>query len=56
MAVKPGTCRVCGCTDDNCTRCVEATGQPCCWVDEDETLCSRCDDEAHWVTDWGVEP
>jgi hypothetical protein len=34
-------CRACGCTDDNCTECVERTGQPCYWVKPD--LCSACD-------------
>ncbi len=33
-------CRVCGCTDDDCTQCVLRTGMPCSWVDED--LCSAC--------------
>lgn len=33
-------CRVCGCTDDDCSGCVERTGQQCCWVEED--LCSAC--------------
>lgn len=33
-------CRVCGCTDDDCTECVERTGQPCWWVEPD--LCSGC--------------
>lgn len=37
-------CRVCGCTDEDCTECVEATGQPCHWVEDD--LCSRCAAEA----------
>jgi hypothetical protein len=36
-------CRVCGCTDANCRQCIEKTGAPCCWVDED--LCSACVDE-----------
>lgn len=36
----PRTCRVCGCTDENCRQCVEKTGQPCYWVAED--LCSAC--------------
>lgn len=36
-------CRVCGCTDDDCTQCVELTGQPCIWVEYD--LCSACADE-----------
>ena len=34
------TCRVCGCTDDDCSGCIERTGEPCYWVDED--LCSAC--------------
>jgi hypothetical protein len=34
------SCRVCGCTDDDCSKCIEATGEPCHWVGED--LCSRC--------------
>jgi hypothetical protein len=33
-------CRVCGCTDDDCTQCYLETGMPCHWVEED--LCSRC--------------
>ena len=37
------TCRVCGCTDDDCRQCVEKTGSPCYWVDED--LCSACVDQ-----------
>jgi hypothetical protein len=35
------TCRVCGCTDDDCRRCIEKTGRPCHWVDSD--LCSACE-------------
>lgn len=44
----PGTafdqprCRVCGCTDDDCSQCIAATGEPCSWAEHD--LCSRCDD------------
>jgi hypothetical protein len=34
------TCRVCGCTDDDCRQCIEKTGEPCYWVEED--LCSAC--------------
>lgn len=33
-------CRVCGCTDEDCTRCVERTGALCWWVADD--LCSAC--------------
>jgi len=36
----PRRCRVCGCTDDNCSQCVEQTGEPCHWVSP--TLCSAC--------------
>jgi hypothetical protein len=34
------TCRVCGCTEDNCQGCIERTGAPCTWVEPD--LCSAC--------------
>lgn len=35
----PGrTCRSCGCTDNDCSGCIERTGRPCFWVDAD--LCS----------------
>lgn len=33
-------CRECGCTDVDCTQCIEKTGAPCWWVSAD--LCSRC--------------
>lgn len=36
-------CRVCGCTQDNCRQCIEKTGEPCSWVEED--LCSACADQ-----------
>lgn len=36
---KPGTCRVCGCTDDNA--CTDFG--PCHWVDPEHTLCSACE-------------
>jgi hypothetical protein len=35
-----GVCRRCGCTDDDCSGCVERTGAPCFWVEPD--LCSAC--------------
>lgn len=38
--VSARTCRVCGCTDDDCRQCIEAQGHPCWWVEEN--LCSRC--------------
>jgi hypothetical protein len=40
-----GICRKCGCTDDNCSGCVLATGEPCTWVNSSHTLCTRCVDE-----------
>lgn len=36
-------CRECGCTEDDCSQCIAATGKPCHWVETD--LCSRCKDE-----------
>ncbi|MBT8491150.1 MAG: ParB/RepB/Spo0J family partition protein [Deltaproteobacteria bacterium] len=43
-ATKRGVCRVCGCTEDNCTQCVEKTGSRCHWVNDMRTLCSACAD------------
>ncbi len=34
------SCRVCGCTDDDCRQCIARTGRPCHWVEPD--LCSAC--------------
>jgi hypothetical protein len=33
-------CRECSCTDDDCSGCIERTGEPCYWVAAD--LCSAC--------------
>jgi hypothetical protein len=41
MAMPTGVCRVCGCTDDDCSQCVEKTGMACHWVEPD--LCSACE-------------
>jgi hypothetical protein len=38
-----GICQYCGCTDYDCSQCVEAQGHPCCWIDGDHTICSRCE-------------
>lgn len=35
-------CRVCGCTEDDCSQCIEKTGTVCRWVEDD--LCSACVD------------
>jgi chromosome partitioning protein len=37
---KKRKCRVCGCTEGDCRKCIEKTGKPCYWVEED--LCSAC--------------
>lgn len=34
-------CRKCGCTQNDCTQCIERTGAPCRWVASD--LCSACE-------------
>lgn len=41
-------CRVCGCTDLDCSGCIERTGKPCYWVDDD--LCSACEADDELVT------
>ena len=33
-------CHQCGCTQEDCSQCIEATGEPCSWVTP--YLCSRC--------------
>lgn len=33
-------CKVCGCTDEDCSVCMMITGAPCFWIFND--LCSRC--------------
>lgn len=33
-------CRICGCTDEDCSQCIAVTGHPCHWVEVD--LCSAC--------------
>jgi hypothetical protein len=40
-------CRICGCTDDDCHQCIEKTGEPCHWVEDD--LCSACAEETPTV-------
>jgi hypothetical protein len=36
----PGTCRICGCTEDK--PCIDGeNGLPCCWVDAGRTLCDN---------------
>jgi hypothetical protein len=40
VARPPLTCRVCGCTDDDCSGCIERTGEPCSWAEPG--LCTAC--------------
>lgn len=35
-----GTCRMCGCTDADCSDCIRLTGVACHWIEPD--LCSAC--------------
>lgn len=42
LELEAGTCAICGCTDDDCSGCIERTGEPCHWVDSFNTLCSAC--------------
>lgn len=37
---KQQSCRVCGCTDNDCRGCIALTGAPCVWIETD--LCSAC--------------
>jgi len=39
-AIGTQRCRICGCTETDCRRCIEKTGEPCFWVEPD--LCSAC--------------
>jgi len=34
------SCHQCGCTDEDCSHCIEKTGAPCYWVADN--LCSAC--------------
>jgi hypothetical protein len=45
--MKRGVCRECGCTDDDCSCCIKATGHPCHWIDYSHTLCSACHIHVH---------
>lgn len=36
-------CRICGCSELNCSGCVMIMGEPCCWANASHTLCSACE-------------
>jgi hypothetical protein len=42
MSPQIQTCRFCGCTEQDCSKCIALTGHPCTWAQPD--LCSRCAD------------
>jgi hypothetical protein len=37
-----GQCQVCHCTDLDCSGCIERTGAPCSWANDERTLCTAC--------------
>jgi len=39
---KRGKCRCCGCTEDDCSQCVERTGDACSWATPALDLCTAC--------------
>lgn len=43
-------CRQCGCTDDDCSGCIERAGQACYWIEGD--LCSACAPPQQSVPSW----
>ena len=43
-------CKVCGCTDDNCSKCIERTGKSCYWINE--SICSACLDKYLFLADF----
>ena len=47
-------CRICGCTDADCSGCVARTGAPCRWVEPD--LCSACEVELRWSGEYRIKP
>ena len=47
-------CRVCDCTEDDCSGCIERTGEPCWWIAAD--LCSACAVDVCSVCAAKVEP
>jgi len=46
-------CRICGCTENDCRQCIEKTGKPCYWVEDD--LCSACAPIQPFNKEWEKE-
>jgi hypothetical protein len=49
LSTSASSCRVCGCTEDDCTSCIRQPGTACSWVTDDDDpdamtgdLCSAC--------------
>lgn len=40
-------CRVCACSDYDCSQCIQRTGEPCYWVEPD--LCSACTEKPQLI-------
>lgn len=51
---KERACRKCGCTELDCSQCIEKKGYPCHWVEWD--LCSHCVDEPEPAEDIAETP
>lgn len=47
IAATPQKCRECGCTDNDCSQCIEKTGHACAWIEKD--LCSACVEREYYV-------
>jgi hypothetical protein len=47
-------CRVCHCTDADCSQCIAKTGAPCTWVEPN--LCSACADEIEELEERDDDP
>jgi len=43
LILVPGRCQGCGCSDEQ--PCLDVDDEPCFWIDETHTLCSRCADK-----------
>lgn len=37
-----GKCFFCGCTELDCSNCIEESGKACHWIDGSKTICSVC--------------
>lgn len=43
MVDNSSRCRICGCTELDCSRCVDLTGMPCSWANKARTICTNCE-------------